>query len=130
MNQRQSMSAVLSALVAAAGLLGAVAAHAEAPLKAMSGMLVDGKNHTVYTFDKDVAGSGKSACNGPCAEAWPPVMAPGGAKAEGDYTIVTRDDGTKQWAYKGKPVYLFSKDTAPGEMKGDGFKDVWHVVKP
>lgn len=130
MNQRQSMSAVLSALVAAAGLLGAVAAHAEAPLKAMSGMLVDGKNHTVYTFDKDVAGSGKSACNGPCAEAWPPVMAPAGAKAEGDYTIVTRDDGTKQWAYKGKPVYLFSKDAAPGEMKGDGFKDVWHVVKP
>ena len=91
MNQRQSMSAVLSALVAAAGLLGAVAAHAEAPLKAMSGMLVDGKNHTVYTFDKDVAGSGKSACNGPCAEAWPPVMAPAGAKAEGDYTIIAKN---------------------------------------
>ncbi|WP_353192194.1 hypothetical protein [Pandoraea pnomenusa] len=130
MNQRQSMSAVLTSLVAAAGLFAAAAAHAEAPLKAMGGMLVDGQNRTVYTFDKDAAGSGKSACNGPCAEAWPPVMAPASAKAEGDYTIVTRDDGMKQWAYKGKPVYLFTKDAAPGDMKGDGFKDMWHVVKP
>ncbi|VVD81836.1 COG4315 family predicted lipoprotein [Pandoraea soli] len=130
MNQRQSMSSVLTALVAAVGLFAAAAAHAEAPLKAMGGMMVDGQNRTVYTFDKDVAGSGKSTCNGPCAAAWPPVMAAPGAKAEGDYTVVTRDDGTMQWAYKGKPMYRFSKDTAQGDMKGNGFKDVWHVVKP
>jgi len=130
MNQRQSMSAVLTAVVAAAGLFAAAAAHAEAPLKSMGGMLVDGQNRTVYTFDKDVAGSGKSTCNGPCAEAWPPVVAAPGAKAEGDYTVLTRDDGKMQWAYKGKPVYLFAKDAAPGDMKGDGFKDVWHAVKP
>lgn len=130
MNPRQSMSAALTAMVAAAGLFVAAAAHAEVPLKAMGGMLVDSQNRTVYTFDKDVAGSGKSTCNGPCAQAWPPVMAAPGAKAEGHYTVITRDDGTMQWAYKGKPVYLFTKDAAPGDMKGDGFKDVWHAVKP
>ncbi|MFK0379155.1 hypothetical protein [Pandoraea sp. NPDC090278] len=130
MNQRQSMSAVLTSLVAAAGLFATAAAHAEVPLKTADGMLVDAQNRTVYTFDNDVAGSGKSACNGGCATAWPPVMADGGAKAEGNYSIVTRDDGMKQWAYKGKPLYLFAKDAAAGEKKGDGFKDVWHVVKP
>ncbi|MFJ2993157.1 hypothetical protein [Pandoraea sp. NPDC087047] len=129
MNQRQSMSAVLTSLVAAAGLFAAAAAHAQAPLKAANGMLVDAQSRTVYTFDKDEA-NGKSACNGPCAEAWPPVMADGGAKAEGDYSIVTRDDGMKQWAYKGKPLYLYSKDAAAGDKNGDGFKNMWHVVKP
>ncbi|WP_087691292.1 MULTISPECIES: COG4315 family predicted lipoprotein [unclassified Pandoraea] len=130
MNQRQSMSAVLTALVVAAGAFAATAAHAEVPFKASNGMMVDGQNRTVYTFDKDVAGSGKSTCNGPCAEAWPPVMATSGAAAEGNYTIITRDDGMKQWAYKGKPMYLFTKDAAPGDMKGDNFKDVWHTIKP
>ncbi|VVD67464.1 lipoprotein [Pandoraea eparura] len=130
MNQRQSMSSVLAALVAAAGLFAAAAAHAETPLKAMGGMMVDSQNRTVYSFDKDVAGSGKSTCNGPCADAWPPVMAAPGAKAEGDYTVITRDDGTMQWAYKGKPMYRFAKDTAQGDQKGNGFKDIWHVVKP
>ena len=130
MNQRQSMSAVLISLVAAAGLFAAAAAHAEAPLKTVDGMLVDAQNRTVYTFDKDAADSGKSACNGQCATAWPPVMADGGAKAEGNYSIVTREDGMKQWAYKGKPLYLFTKDAAAGDKKGDGFKDMWHVVKP
>lgn len=130
MNQRQPMSAVFSSLLAAAGLFAAAVAHAQTPLKAAGGMLVDSQNRTVYTFDKDVAGSGKSVCNGPCAELWPPVMAPAGAKAEGDYTLVTRDDGKMQWAYKGKPVYLFKNDAAAGDTKGDGFKDVWHVVKP
>ncbi|VVE27388.1 lipoprotein [Pandoraea pneumonica] len=130
MNQRQSMSAVLSALVVAAGAFAATVAHAEVPFKAANGMLVDGQNRTIYTFDKDEAGSGKSACNGPCAEAWPPVMAMLGAKPEGDYSIIKRDDGKMQWAYKGKPMYLFTKDAAPGDMKGDGFKDVWHAIKP
>ncbi|MCI3204158.1 MULTISPECIES: hypothetical protein [Pandoraea] len=130
MNQRQSMSAVLTSLVAAAGLFAAAAAHAEVPLKTADGVLVDAQSRTVYTFDNDVAGSGKSVCNGQCATAWPPVMADAGAKAEGNYSIVTRDDGMKQWAYKGKPLYLFVKDAAAGDKKGDGVKDVWHVVKP
>jgi predicted lipoprotein with Yx(FWY)xxD motif len=68
-------------------------------------------------------------CNGPCAANWPPLMAGADAKASGDWAIVTRDDGAKQWAYKGKPVYLWAKDQKPGDKTGDGFNSVWHVVK-
>lgn len=99
-------------------------------LKPAGGMLVNSAGMTVYTFDKDVAGSGKSTCNGACSTLWPAVMADANAKPEGDMTIVTRDDGAKQLAYKGKPVYLYASDKKPGDMMGDKFKDVWHVIKP
>lgn len=60
----------------------------------------------------------------------PPVTAAADAKASGDLSVITRDDGSKQWAYKGKPVYLYAKDAKPGDKTGDNFKDVWHVIKP
>ena len=104
-------------------------AHAEEAVKMANGMLVDASGMTLYTFDKDAAGSGKSACNGPCATLWPALVARADAKPEGNLTLVTRDDGAKQWAYKGKPVYTYSADKKPGEMTGDNFKDIWHVVK-
>jgi predicted lipoprotein with Yx(FWY)xxD motif len=85
---------------------------------------------TLYTFDKDAPGSGKSACNGPCATNWPPLAAAADAKAFGDYAILTRDDGGRQWSYKGKPLYLWSKDAKPGDKTGDGVNNVWHVAKP
>jgi len=68
-----------------------------APAKMSGGMLVGPNDMTLYTFDPDVAGSGKSVCNGGCATAWPPLMASDSDKPTGDYTIVTRDDGKKQW---------------------------------
>ncbi|MRF38868.1 hypothetical protein GIJ44_30130, partial [Staphylococcus sp. KY49P] len=61
--------------------------------------LVDAKSMTLYTFDKDMGG--KSMCNGPCAANWPALTAASGSAASGDWTTVTRDDGTMQWAYKG-----------------------------
>jgi predicted lipoprotein with Yx(FWY)xxD motif len=82
---------------------------------------------TVYTFDKDTANSGKSACSGSCAENWPPVQA-GDAQPAAPYSTVTRDDGSKQLAYKGKPLYTFAKDKKAGDKTGDKVKDVWHVV--
>ena len=89
----------------------------------------DTKGMTLYTFDKDAGG--KSMCNGPCAENWPPLMAADGAKPTVDMTIVVRDDGKKMWAYKGKPLYTFKKDAAPGETNGDGFLNgAWHMAKP
>ena len=98
------------------------------PVKAKDGVLVNEAGMTLYTFDKDAGG--KSACNDQCAKIWPPVMAAADAKASGDLTIITRDDGGKQWAYKGKPVYLYSKDAKAGDKSGDNFKDVWHAAKP
>ncbi len=92
-------------------------------------ILVDAKGMTLYTFAKDSAG--KSACNGPCAANWPILAASADAKASGDWTVVTRDDGSKMWAYKGKPLYTFKQDMAAGDVKGDGFLNgAWHVAKP
>jgi len=88
---------------------------------------IDWYEPATKVFDKDAGG--KSACNGPCAAIWPPLLVTGDGKASGDWTIVARDDGTKQWAFKGKPVYKYSKDTKAGETTGDGFNGVWHAVK-
>ena len=112
-------------LVTAVLTLPTLALAAE-PVMMKDGKMVDHKGMTVYTFDKD--SGGKSMCNGDCAKNWPPMMAPAGAKAEGKFTPIKRDDGMMQWAYDGKPLYTFVKDEKPGEMKGDGMKDVWHVV--
>ena len=97
------------------------------PIKVSDGILVNGAGMTIYTFDKDVAGSGKSSCNGECATMWPPVPLTV-TWIESPYSIVTRDDGSKQLAYKGRPLYLFAGDTRPGERKGDKMNGVWHVV--
>ncbi|MFO1055341.1 MAG: hypothetical protein U1E53_00060 [Dongiaceae bacterium] len=90
-------------------------------------VLADAKGMTLYTFDKDQ--KGKSSCSGQCAEYWPPAMAAMDAKPVGDLTLVKRDDGSLQWADEGQPLYTFVKDKAPGDVAGDGFKGVWHVVK-
>jgi predicted lipoprotein with Yx(FWY)xxD motif len=115
----------LFALGAAALLLSGAALADEVMKK--DGVLVNAAGRTVYTFDKDTANSGKSACNGGCAEAWPPI--PASANVAAPYSVVTRDDGAKQLAYQGKPLYLFKKDVKPGDRNGDNFKDIWHVVK-
>lgn len=110
--------------------LTATAWATDAPVKAAAGMLVGANDMTLYTFDKDAAGSGKSLCNGPCAANWPPLAAAAGDSASGDYSIIVRDDGAKQWALKGKPLYFWSKDQKPGDKTGDGFNGVWQVAKP
>jgi len=51
-------------------------------------------------------------------------------KASGDWTVITRDDGSRQWAYKGKPLYFWAKDAKPGDRTGDGINQVWHTAKP
>ena len=111
-------------------ILGGCAAMASTPAKVADGVLVGPNGMTLYTFDKDVADSGKSACNGPCATNWPPFMATATDQAAGDYTVITRDDGTKQWAVKGKPVYFWVKDAKPGDKTGDGVNKVWQTAKP
>ena len=118
---------LITAASFAAPLTGAMAA--DAPAKLANGALVDAKGMTLYTFDKDTAGSGKSVCNGPCATNWPPLMgkqAPSG----GNYSVVQRDDGSSQIAYKGKPLYYWVKDGKAGDTTGDGVMGVWHTARP
>lgn len=111
-------------------LCAALAGCAGVPTKVSDGVLTNEAGMTLYTFDKDAVGSGKSVCNGPCAKIWPPLMAGADAAPSGDYSLVTRDEGGRQWAYKGKPLYLWSKDQKPGDKTGDGFNKVWQTAKP
>ncbi|MFC5478773.1 hypothetical protein [Massilia sp. Mn16-1_5] len=117
----------LASAAAAVFLVSACASMSNPPVKMADGVLVNDAGMTLYTFDKDTAGSGKSACNGPCLALWPAVPATA-ASYSAPYSVVTRDDGTKQLARNGKPLYLYAQDTSPGERKGDKVKDVWHVV--
>jgi predicted lipoprotein with Yx(FWY)xxD motif len=89
-------------------------------MKAASGTMVltDAKGMTLYTFAKDQPGV--SNCNDNCAKNWPPLTAAADAKPMGEWAIVTRADGTKQWAYKGMPLYTWIKDMKPGETSGEG----------
>ena len=123
-------------LVAAIGLTACSTAPASKPSMAqaspatvMNGKLVGPNQMTLYVFDRDMAGSGKSVCNGGCATNWPPLMAPAGAAPIGNWSVITRDDGSKQWAYQGKPLYTYASDKKVGDQLGDNFKEVWHVVK-
>jgi predicted lipoprotein with Yx(FWY)xxD motif len=123
---KHKMLLALVPLLASANYLLA----SEVPVQTTDGRLVGDNGMTLYTFDKDAANSGKSMCNGPCAMGWPPLSASAESTASGDFSIINRDDGSKQWAYKGKPLYYWSKDQKPGDTTGDGFKGVWHLVSP
>jgi predicted lipoprotein with Yx(FWY)xxD motif len=83
--------------------------------------------YTLYTYDKDVAPN-VSTCVGDCAKAWPPFLADDAAQASGAWTISQRADGGRQWSYKGKPLYKYARDTAPGVALGGGLQDIWHVA--
>ncbi len=123
------IKATAIAAVLAVAALAAVAASSPAPAVSANGVLATPTGATLYTFDKDTAGSGKSTCNAQCATNWPPLAAQASDAASGDWSIVTRDDGSKQWAYKGWPLYTFAKDAKPGDTTGDGKGNVWHLVK-
>jgi len=122
------------ALVGAVLMVSAVAAQM-APAKvgdtSKGKALVNDKGMTLYVFDKDKDVPGKSACNGPCAENWPVLLASDSDKASGDWSIVARDDGKKMWAYKGRPLYTWKSDKAPGNTDGDGkLNGAWHIAAP
>lgn len=122
--------AVHSLIAAAVLVAGCASMGGSTPAKVSDGVFVGPTGMTLYTFDRDAAGTGKSVCNGPCATNWPPFAADAGAAASGDWSVVTRDDGAKQWAYKGKPLYFWVRDQKPGDRTGDGFNNVWKLARP
>lgn len=103
-----------------------------APVKTMTSTLGDvlaaDTGMTLYTFKKDEAG--KSNCNDDCAAIWPPFAATASDKVDGAYTVITRKDGSMQWAKDGKALYFWAKDTKPGDTTGNGIKGVWDVARP
>lgn len=81
---------------------------------------------SLYTFDED--GRGKSACENSCTNTWQPLLTGTLVKSTpADWSVVTRGDGARQWAYKGKPLYTNVNDIVTGYRKGDGVKG-WHVA--
>lgn len=135
---RRALIPVLAALTSSLWIAGcgsmygssAPTTSAVAPATVANGVLVGPAGMTLYTFDKDVAGSGKSVCNGPCATNWPPLKAAAGVQASGDWSVLGRDDGSLQWAYKGQPLYHWIKDQKPGDRTGDGVNGVWKIARP
>lgn len=117
-------------LLTAAFVGGCAGDRINAPAEVRNGVMTTWYSHqTLYTFDKDPTNPTRSVCNDYCATVWPPFRASPGERPTGDFTIFKRDDDTLQWAYKGKPLYIFAKDTKTGDQAGDGVNGVWHVVK-
>ncbi|MDX2221594.1 MAG: hypothetical protein SFV21_02530 [Rhodospirillaceae bacterium] len=82
--------------------------------------------HTLYVYDNDTPGA--STCVDECAQAWPPLAAAADAQGQGDFSVITRPDGGRQWALRGRPLYTFARDTDPGMTLGDGVRDIWHIA--
>ncbi|HWY79579.1 MAG TPA: hypothetical protein VNW29_04425 [Candidatus Sulfotelmatobacter sp.] len=92
--------------------------------------LTDFQGTALYTYDKDT--KGVSNCTGTCARIWPFYTS--GATAEKllptNISVITRSDGSKQFAWKRMPLYYYSADKKPSDITGDGVGGVWHIVKP
>lgn len=119
----------------------AVAAAGGRALSVKSGslgkILVDSKGRTLYAFGHDL--KNKSRCSGACAANWPPALTKakspkvGAGVSAAKLRVIKRADGTRQLSYAGHPLYRFSLDGSPGDMKGQGvnaFGGIWHVVSP
>lgn len=106
----------------------APAPSSDPPIRKLNGILVDMKGRGLYTLDNDKV-LGKSSCNAQCKILWPPMKAEAGALPKGPFTLAARDDGSKQWALRGKPLYRWASDKKYGDAGGDGVSDVWHLVR-
>ncbi len=105
-----------------------------APLVAASqngSYLVASNGMTLYVFLKDKMNL--SDCNGACATLWPPLTYSQGDNLSGlpgTLGLISRSDGTQQVTYNGMPLYFYSKDSAPGDMNGQGFNNLWYTIGP
>lgn len=97
-------------------------------------IIVNGKGLTAYAFDTDVANSGTSICTDVCATTWPAITTtsatPTVTGITGTISTITGVNGTNQITVNGMPIYTFSKDAAPGDVKGQGVKGTWHALTP
>ena len=99
-------------------------------------ILVDSQGRTLYLFRAD--DGSKSACSGPCATAWPPLVVHGkpsvGTGLSASLVATSkRSDGTRQVTYNGHPLYLYIQDQKPGDVNGQGlvaFGAAWYALSP
>jgi len=88
-------------------------------------MITTYKGFSVYVSDADEPG--KSNCTGKCLSDWDPVVAPQTAKAKGEWSVVERSPGIKQWAYRGKPLYTYVHERRARAVTGSD-NPGWHNV--
>ena len=91
------------------------------------GVLVDAEGMTLYVSGSDQVG--ESSCYADCARNWPPAAAPINAESQAGLGVIAREDGTRQWAYKGRPLYRWAGDKQPGDVTGDGLGGAWAVAR-
>jgi predicted lipoprotein with Yx(FWY)xxD motif len=108
-------------------LVACSAVLAAGPATVRDGILADADGMSLYIFKEDLPM--KSNCYENCAKVWPPFLAKGAVQSSGDYTVISRLDGKKQWAYKGQPLYRYMGDEQPGDMEGEGSAKTWYVVR-
>ena len=93
--------------------------------------IVDSKGNTLYFFTNDVMGDSK--CTGTCLNSWPIFYQESLTVSSGlnssDFGTITRDDGQKQTTYQGWPLYYFSDDANPGDIKGEGVNGRWFIAR-
>jgi predicted lipoprotein with Yx(FWY)xxD motif len=94
-------------------------------------ILVNRRGMTLYLLS--VERRGRFICkNSACLSLWTPLVVRKGTKPTGVTHLgtVRRPDGRTQVTYRGGPLYTFKQDRKPGDVKGNGFKDVgtWRVV--
>ncbi|RXH08225.1 hypothetical protein EAS56_29915 [Bradyrhizobium guangzhouense] len=107
----------------------ATSAPAKVVLTKQGPKLVDPKGMTLYYYERDTTGK-TSNCNGKCTESWVPLAATTEAKAIGDFTVIDREDGSKMWAYRYRPLYTSPADKAPGDANGNATTLQWRIARP
>ena len=119
----------VSLFLAANAASAATFSKADPPFRQRGDILVEIKGRGVYTYDGDKIAN-ETTCFAQCRLLWPPMYAEDEAVPKGSFTIfVRKDDGKRQWAFKGKPLYRWVSDTKRGDAGGDGIAGVWRLVK-
>jgi predicted lipoprotein with Yx(FWY)xxD motif len=140
---RLLLAAASVGVLASLALAGPIAAQSMAPAgdalvvnsstTDLGTFLVDAEGRTLYYFVQDTA-PGVSACEGECLTNWPALTVEGSGTVTGGEGVTgwlaafPRSDGTLQVAYRGRPLYYFAGDTAPGDTNGQGRGDNWYVA--
>ena len=124
-----TFSKTVLATILTAGLSATALASPWSVSDTAVGKVFIGENKlSLYTFRNDA--KNQSNCYADCAISWPPFLAKNDAKTNGHWTIVKRNDGNNQWAFKGAPLYYWVGDAKTGDTTGDGVGGVWDLARP
>ena len=82
--------------------------------------LTDHRGYSIYSYSNEKEKSEDVCVLKECYEYWVPVAAPALARSVDDFSVVNRVDGTRQWAFRDRPLFKFKGDLLPGDAHGRG----------